>query len=193
MSATIGNTYKTGVQAYDYQKTQKTKTAEATGETKDVAEAASAKEDAFVKSANYKPDAEKISSMKSDLSKNVSAFKQMVQGLFQKQGGLANNAMNALLNIDKATQDSAKAAISEDGEWGVNATATRILDFAKALSGGDPSKIATLKDAVEKGFAAATKVWGSELPSICQQTYDKIMQGFDEWENPSSVSVSAKA
>ena len=189
MSANIGNTYNAGVQAYDYQKTQKAKAAE----TKDAAETTVVKEDTFVKSASYKPDMETIRSMKSDLSKNVSAFKQMVQGLFQKQGGLAGSAMNALMEIDKATQDAAKEAISEDGEWGVNAVATRILDFAKALSGGDPSKIAILKDAVEKGFGAASKIWGGDLPSISQQTYDKVMQGFDEWENSSKVSVCAKA
>ena len=38
--------------------------------------------------------------------------------------------------------------------WGVDAVATRLMDMAMALSGGDPSKAELLRDAVQKGFAA---------------------------------------
>lgn len=134
------------------------------------------------KTETYKPDMDKINSMKADLNNNVLAFKKMILGMVNKQGGYATDAMKSLLEIDKDTQAAAQQAISEDGEWGVDQTAARILDFAKALSGGDPSKIATLKDAVQKGFKAAEKVWGGKLPDISYQTLDKIMQGFDEWE-----------
>lgn len=180
----VGNYYKA---TYDYQKAQ-TKTAEAKAEE---TAASSAKEDAFVKSAPYKPDLEKVNTMKADLANNVSAFRQMVQAMFQKQGGMAGSAMNALLQIDKETQAKAQAAISEDGEWGIDKTAARILDFAKALSGGDPAKIDMLKDAVEKGFKAAEKIWGGKLPDICYKTLDKIMEGFKEWEGSSKAPESA--
>lgn len=191
MSTNIGNTYTGGVQSYAYQNTQSAKAAEEAKTTEQTTTAA--KEDTFVKSKEYKPDMDKVNSMKADLNKNVSAFKAMVQGLFQKQGGIANSAMGLLLNIDKATQASAQQAISEDGEWGVNATATRILDFAKALSGGDPAKAETLRSAVLKGFEAAEKVWGGKLPAISYQTRDQVMKGFDEWISSSSAAATTAA
>ena len=53
--------------------------------------------------------------------------------------------------------------------------------MAKALSGGDVSKLELLKNAVIKGFEAAETTWGGKLPSITDETYDLIMKGFDEW------------
>ena len=55
------------------------------------------------------------------------------------------------------------------------------VDFAKALSGGDKSKIETLRNAFKEGFESAKEAFGGELPEISQQTYDKVMQGFDDW------------
>jgi hypothetical protein len=130
----------------------------------------------------YKTDFEKVSAMKADLSKNIGAFKQMVQAMLEKQGFLAGGDLDALVQIDKETQLAAQEAISEDGYWGVNKTSERIVDFAKALSGGDPSKIPLLKQAVLDGFSEAEKAWGGELPEITGKTRDRIMQLFDEWE-----------
>jgi len=178
----VSNNYTKSVSSYDYQKTQTEKAKETTTETTSTtSNPATSKVDSFEKSTTYKPDREKINSMKAEMSSNVSAFRQMVQGLFQTQGGKANTALNTLLNIDKVTQADAQKAISEDGEWGVNKTAERILNFAKALSGGDPEKAEMLREAVKKGFSAAEKVWGGKLPDISQQTYNKVMEGFDEW------------
>jgi len=139
------------------------------------------KTDTFTKSSQYKPNLDKVSAMKTKLANHVEAFRTMVQKLFQKQGALAEHALDSLMEIDEATQAQAQQAIAEDGEWGVEQTAQRILEFAKALSGGDPSKIDSLREAVKKGFAAAEKVWGGTLPDICYQTLDRVMKGFDEW------------
>lgn len=57
----------------------------------------------------------------------------------------------------------------------------RIVEFAKAISGGDKSKIDTLRDAIEKGFAEAARVLGGELPEVSQKTYDLVMQKLDTW------------
>lgn len=182
MSINSVNAYQ-GVSAYEYQKKIEfeAKTEAAKEET------TSPKEDTLVKSAEYKTDVDKVDAMKADLSKNMSAFRMMVQGLFQKQGGVATggmtSAMDILLEIDEATQAAAQEAISENGEWGVEQTAQRILDFAMALSGGDPSKAALLRGAFEQGFEAAEKVWGGKLPEISYQTRERVMKGFDEWEN----------
>lgn len=150
--------------------------------------------------ATYKPDMDKVSAMKADLNKNIDAFKQMVLKLFDKQGSVGNTALDNLHNligklensggIDALTQEKAQEMISEDGYWGVEKTSQRILDFAKALSGGDPSKIDLLKKAVEDGFSQAEALWGGELPVISNQTYDKVMQGFEEWANPGSTAAA---
>ena len=62
--------------------------------------------------------------------------------------------------------------------------AKRILDFAKAISGYDKTKIPLLKEAVNEGFNEIKKIFG-KLPDISKKTYDLVMKGFDEWENES--------
>lgn len=59
-------------------------------------------------------------------------------------------------------------------------TSGRILDFAKALTGGDPDKVEDMRKAFEKGYKQAEKTWGGELPDISKQTYDAVMKGFDD-------------
>jgi hypothetical protein len=152
-------------------------------------EAASASADA--KAGAWVTDSEKVATMKAELAKNVGAFKQMVQALLQKQGAVAGGAMDALIQIDQQTQLSAQEAISENGYWGVTQTSDRIVDFAKALSGGDASKVPLLRDAVLAAFAEVEKIWGGELPEISLQTRDRIMAAFDEWENPTSSGDEA--
>ncbi|MDL2224893.1 hypothetical protein LJC20_01620 [Eubacteriales bacterium OttesenSCG-928-M02] len=185
---------------YGAQATQKTEPN--TGENSKATEAVEkpVETDSFVPSTNYKMDADKVLSMKDSLWHKVDAFEKMVNALFQKQGIAYNAAEGMRANLEKliaeggvseADRAAAQAAIAEDGEWGVEQTATRILDFAKALSGGDPSKIGMLKDAVIKGFKEAGAVWGGELPEICGKTYDRIMEGFDAWEKAAAGESEA--
>ena len=87
----------------------------------------------------------------------------------------------------------AAESIAEGGEYSVDAVAGRIMDMAKALSGGDPSKIDTLRTAVQKGFQAAGVELGGELPSICGQTYDEVMKRFDEWEQEAQGTPAGAA
>ena len=86
--------------------------------------------------------------------------------------------------MDAATKKAAQEAISEDGEWGVEAVAQRLFDFAQALSGGDPSKAEMLREAVKTVFGAAESAWGGKLPDITGKTYDRVMEMFDNWVNP---------
>jgi hypothetical protein len=75
--------------------------------------------------------------------------------------------------------------IESDGSedfWGAEKTANRILDFAKSLAGNDPKNFETVKNAFVKGFGECKKIWGGELPDVCGDTYDRVMQGFDDWE-----------
>lgn len=85
------------------------------------------------------------------------------------------------LNVDEDTRLQAQKDIAEDGYWGVNQTSDRIVDFAKALSGGDSSKAQELLDAFKKGFDQATAAWGDKLPDLCQKTYDAVLDKFQNW------------
>lgn len=85
------------------------------------------------------------------------------------------------LEVDESTRLKAQQDIAEDGFWGVKQTSERALAFAKALSGGDPSKVESLKKAIEDGYAAAEKAWGGELPEICKLTQETTLKGLDDW------------
>ncbi len=87
------------------------------------------------------------------------------------------------LTVDADTIAQANKDIAADGYWGVDQTSDRILDFAKALSGGDSSKADELLEAFKKGYKQATGAWGDELPSLCKDTYDAVVKKFDEWKN----------
>ena len=142
--------------------------------------------------ATYKPNMQTVEAMKKEAEERTKAFREMIEKLIIQQSGKASRAewkasaeseQDLLLNIDDATRAAAAEAIGEDGYYGIEKTAERILDFAKAISGGDPAKIEMLRGAVEKGFGAATKSFGKELPDISQKTYEKVMKGFDDWAN----------
>lgn len=138
----------------------------------------------------YKIDRQKLNKIKQDFAQNTDSFREMVRAMLEKQGIKYEKVMKAfengedpLVEIDGETRAKAKDAISENGYWGVNKTAERLLDFAKTISGGDPSKIETLKAAFKEGFEQAKEAFGGTLPEISQQTYDKVMEGFDAWQN----------
>lgn len=186
MSTPVNAIYHYSPAVYDakLQASESTEAVEAEQEASPVSQT-----DVFVKSPQYKPDLEKINAMNAGLSNNMAAFRKMVQALFKNQGNVSSNAMNQLLEIDRLTQEQAQQAISEEGEWGVEKTAQRILDFAKAISGGDSSKIDSLRSAVKEGFAAAEKMWGGSLPDISHRTLERVMQGFDEWANEGTAEA----
>ena len=85
--------------------------------------------------------------------------------------------------VDAETKAQAQKDIAEDGYWGVEKTSDRIVDFAKALSGGDEKKADELIGAFKKGFEQATKAWGKTLPDISQKTYDRVLEKMDNWKN----------
>ncbi len=92
--------------------------------------------------------------------------------------------------VDPATRAQAQKDIAEDGYWGVEQTSSRIVDFATALTGGDPDKIEKMRDAFEKGFKQATKAWGRELPEISSKTYDAVMEKFDKLAEQAKTTVN---
>ncbi len=92
------------------------------------------------------------------------------------------------LTVDADTIAQAKKDIAEDGYWGVDQTSDRILDFAKALSGDDPDKADMLLEAFKKGYKQATGDWGDELPSLCKDTYDAVVEKFQKWKDGASTN-----
>lgn len=148
---------------------------------------------------NYTMDSAKVAELKAQFSQHASSFQAMISKMFEQQGITWNQSSGETLSellsritVDPATRAKAAESVSEKGYWGVEQTSARILDFAKAISGGDPSKIETLKKAFERGFGDAAKKFGN-LPDISHKTYEAVMKGFDEWENSGKVEKSDKA
>ena len=116
--------------------------------------------------------------------------------MLTKQGqtyGTANDIWSILssgnFTVDPATKAQAQADIAEDGYWGVSQTSQRILDFATALTGGDPDKIEEMRSAFQKGYKQAEKTWGGELPEISKKTYDAVMAGFDQMAKDAGLTT----
>lgn len=131
----------------------------------------------------YKRDAETIRSLKRDMEAHRNQLREMVVKMLRKQGLRAQDVLNGVaFSVDEETRLAAQKEIGENGYWGVKQTSERIVNFAKTLAGGDPSKAGAMRDAIKKGFEEAEKAWGGALPDICQQTYDAVMKELDKWE-----------
>ncbi len=135
----------------------------------------------------YKPDTALINKLKADADARTSQLRSLVKQMMGKQAttyGNANDIWSFLRSgnytVDPATKAQAQADIAEDGYWGVTQTSDRIIQFATALTGGDPDKIEAMRDAFKKGYAQAEKTWGGSLPEISQKTYDAVMEKFDK-------------
>ena len=131
-----------------------------------------------------------IEKMKADAQQRTEQLRSLVENMMKSQGlkiAAADDMWRFLaegkFTVTEAAKAEAQEAISEDGYWGVEQTSERIIDFAKALTGGDESKIEEMRDAFIKGFKQATAAWGKDLPSISQDTYDAVMEKFEAWRN----------
>ena len=146
------------------------------------------KDSANVPLKKYVQNTELVNKMKADAEAHTKQLQSIVEKMMSKQSqtfGIANDDMWKFLasgkfEVDEATKLQAQEDISEDGYWGVKQTSGRILDFATALTGGDPSKIEDMRKAFEKGYKQAEETWGGEPPDISKKTYDAVMAGFDK-------------
>ena len=135
----------------------------------------------------YKPDTNLINKLKADADARTSQLRSLVEQMMGKQAttyGNANDIWSFLRSgnytVDPATKAQAQADIAEDGYWGVNQTSDRIIQFANALTGGDPDKLESMREAFKKGYAQAEKTWGGSHPEISQKTYAAVMEKFDK-------------
>ena len=153
----------------------------------------STKDTASTKKA-YKQDTALVNKLKADAEARTAQLRSLVEKIMLGQGnaiGTADDIWSFLrtgnFTVDAATKAQAQADIAEDGYWGVKQTSDRIIDFAKALCGGDPDKIEEMREAFEKGFKQAEETWGGELPDISQRTYEAVMEKFDAWAGESEA------
>lgn len=115
---------------------------------------------------------------------------QMFNGQVDNAGQGSKNFMarlQTMLKSGTAQKPTGAASIANDPQWGIDAVATRIVDMAVSLSGGDSSKADTLRAAVEKGFKAAGASLGGKLPTVSQDTYTEVMKRFDYWKEKGSM------
>ena len=139
-----------------------------------------------------------IQRMKADAEQRTSQLRSLVEQMMQKQGvaiGKADDMWSFLASGDftvtPEVKAQAQADIAEDGYWGVNQTSDRIIQFATALTGGDPDKIESMREAFKKGYAQAEKTWGGSLPEISQKTYDAVMEKFDKLAADAGLTTEA--
>ena len=165
---------------------ENTSTANASDKKDDTGVVYEASKDAGTKKT-YTQNTNLVNKMKADAEAHAKQLQSIVEQLMTKQGQTSNTAngiwsilSSGNLKVDAATQAQAQKDIAEDGYWGVEQTSDRIIDFANALTGGDPDKIEEMRDAFIKGYKQAEKTWGGKLPDISQQTYDAVMKKFDD-------------
>ena len=139
---------------------------------------------------NPKVDQATIDKLKADAEARFASLASLVEKCLSKQGqtykfatlsDLTKGVVNGEVEVDPEVVEQAKKDVAEDGYWGVEQTAERIVSFAKALTGGDASKLEEMRKAIDKGFGDAEELWGDELPEISSKTRDRINEMLDEW------------
>ena len=145
----------------------------------------------------YTQNTNLVNKMKADAEAHAKQLQNIVQQLMTKQGQTYNTANDIWsflasgdFTVDAATKAQAEKDIAEDGYWGVEQTSNRIIDFAMALTGGDPDKIEEMREAFKKGYKMAEKTWGGELPDISKRTYDAVMEKFDKMAEEAGLTTS---
>lgn len=185
MASVYGTEYSTSAKKAETEKKEETAGA--------VYETSEKKEEKATYSINKMSAADRaslVSQLKADAEARQSQFVSMVQKMMSEQTnayGQANDIWSFLAsgkyNVSPEVRAQAQKDIADDGYWGVEQTSDRIVEFAKALSGGDSEKADEMIAAFKKGFDQATKAWGKSLPDISSRTYDAVMKKFDAWKN----------
>lgn len=139
-------------------------------------------------------DQERVNRLWAMHQDRVDSFRRMVETLLGQQAerqGLADGWSIRDIEITDEMRAEAQAMIDEGGYFSVEETAARILDFAVALTGGDPGRIDVMRDAVERAFTQAERIFGGELPQISHDTLAAIREGFDQWQEAGNANAIA--
>jgi hypothetical protein len=132
-----------------------------------------------------KPDTATIERLKEESERTYSNLRNLVKQLLERQGLTFEDLKDfkGEIKVDEQARTEAAAAIADGGPLSAEAVSDRIVEFAKAVSGGDKSKLDTLRSSIDQGFAEAEKLLGGSLPEISHQTRDLINQKLDAWAN----------
>ncbi|MEA2059837.1 MAG: hydrogenase-4 component G [Thermodesulfobacteriota bacterium] len=82
--------------------------------------------------------------------------------------------------ISELSPEQASDLISDNGYFGIDKTAQRIIDFVVKGAGDDVDRLKAGREGILQGFAEAEKAWGGSLPQICYQTIEKSLDTIDE-------------
>ncbi|MBM7866722.1 hypothetical protein GTO89_08115 [Heliobacterium gestii] len=142
----------------------------------------------------YQVSWEEINRLKQQAEQQYNRLIETVRHLIVQQGKSGKDGEDSDGEIDdqdesvidspelKAAREQAARDIEDGGEFGADKVSERILKFAVALSGGDPSRLDVLRKGFEDGYKKAAEAFGGDLPAVCQDTYQKVIDGFDKWE-----------
>ena len=131
--------------------------------------------------SNSAPNLDAANAIRNQMELASQNLIRLITQNFQRQSA-SSNIIDPNLS-DAILQREAAELVSEDGFWGVEQTSERLFDLAIAFSGGDPEKMEVMRGAIKRGFAAAERAFGGELPSISHDTLDAVMQRLDEWQS----------
>lgn len=131
----------------------------------------------------YVYDQATVDKLKKQSEEAYSYLRNLVEKLLLKQGHSLKTITTKEwdgVEIDEATKLEAQSMIAPGGPFSAEAVSDRLVDFAKAISGGDIEKLGKLKEAIEEGFKQAEAILG-ELPEISKETYKLVMEKLDAW------------
>lgn len=138
----------------------------------------------------YVRDEATVQRLKADHERRTQSLKELVERMLLKQGKAYTEGTNIFaliregkLEVDPETRLQAQKDIADDGYWGVEQTSNRLVSFAIALSGGDPSKADLMIEAVKKGFEEAERIWGGKLPDISYKTLEAVIKKLEAWRD----------
>lgn len=141
-----------------------------------------------------KADTTTIAKLKQEAEQRTMQLRNLVEKLLLKQSKTFTDAMdvyevirNGEFQVDDETRLQAQKDIAEDGYWGAQQTSERLFSFATALAGNDKDQADQLIEAFKKGYDAAKKQWGGELPELCQKTYDAFLQKMEDWKSSNTA------
>ena len=131
-----------------------------------------------------------IEKLKAEAELRTAQLRSVVEKMMLKQGQQFTTLSDAfdmieegIITVDDEVAQKAQEEISEDGYWGVNQTSDRLFSFAKALAGNNPANADKMLEALQKGYDAATKSWGGELPELCKKTLEATQKKLTEWRD----------
>lgn len=138
----------------------------------------------------HQRDQETIDRLLSEAEASANRLRDLVERMLLRQGETIDKATDIYsllregkVEVDQETRLQAQKDIAEDGYWGVEQTSERLFSFAKALTGGDPSKADAMIKAVKKGYEEAEKAWGGVLPQISRDTLDRTISKIESWRD----------